>query len=168
MIKVMLAALLLLFLGDFGATFAYHVPQHVFGKFHAIVHHSPNRSFVRYAIRHRQPVVLIDGFFSAFPYLVFIPWLWQISPLGVVVGLIAAEMHVLWRHQFSDYYRTPIPIQTICRIIGITTPERHWQHHQNATQAYGDIFAWFGPPARWWLSALIWLKRSFKRNLRRV
>lgn len=161
------AALLLLFLGDFFATFAYHVPQHVFGKFHAVVHHSSHRSFVRYAIRHRRPRVLVDGFLSALPYLAFIPWIWHLSPAGVGLGLVLAEAHVIWRHQFDATYRTPAPMQTLCTCLGITTPERHRQHHCHAHQAYGDIFAAFGPPARWWLHTLMRLKQSCGSGLGR-
>jgi sterol desaturase/sphingolipid hydroxylase (fatty acid hydroxylase superfamily) len=110
-LKALAAAGLLLLLGDFVATFCYHVPEHVFGKFHSLVHHSPNRSFVRYALRTRQPLALVDGFFSAFPYLVFIPWLWRLSPVGVALGLSLAGSHVIWRHRFPPVI-TP---QTGCK-----------------------------------------------------
>ncbi|MDB9529053.1 sterol desaturase family protein [Oscillatoria sp. CS-180] len=153
------AAGLLLLLGDFVATFGYHVPEHVFGKFHSIVHHSPKRSFVRYAIKNRQPIALIDGFLSAFPYLMFIPILWKLSPWGVGLGLLLAELHVLWRHQFSLTYRTPYWLQKICKALYITTPERHWIHHRYANKAFGDIFAFYGKPAEWWLKQLRLLKR---------
>jgi len=164
MASIVLTAFLLLLLGDFVGTFGYHVPGHVFGKFHAIVHHSPNRSFIRYAIHHRRPIALIDGFLGAFPYLMFIPWLWSLSAIGVLLGLVLAELHVIWRHQFAPDYQTPAVIQRICRVCGITTPERHWQHHRDARQAYGDIFAFFGPPARWWLRQLMGLKRTLKQR----
>ena len=58
LIRLLATASLLLLLGDFVATFCYHVPEHVFGKFHSIVHHSPKRSFIRYAIKNRQPIAL--------------------------------------------------------------------------------------------------------------
>lgn len=163
MANTILAAFLLLLLGDFVATFFYHVPEHVFGKFHSIVHHSPNRSFIRYALSNRKPIALIDGFLSAFPYFMFIPWLWQISPGGVFLGLILAELHVIWRHQFPPKPSTPAWLQTLCRSLGITTPERHWQHHQNARLAYGDIFAFYGVPARWWLRQLMSLRKIWKQ-----
>ncbi|HEY9881714.1 MAG TPA: sterol desaturase family protein [Leptolyngbyaceae cyanobacterium] len=164
MINVFLTALLLLLLGDFVATFVYHVPEHVFGKFHSIVHHSSNRSFIRYALRHRQPIALIDGFLSAFPYLLFTPWLWQLSPLGVVLGLLLGELHVIWRHQFPPNYRTPNWLKQLCHALGLSTPERHWQHHQNARLAYGDIFAFYGPPARWWLKQLMTLRKQVRQQ----
>ncbi|MCG8362613.1 MAG: sterol desaturase family protein [Pseudanabaenales cyanobacterium] len=162
-IKAIAVALLLLLLGDFVATFAYHVPEHVFGKFHSIVHHSPQRSFVRYAIRHQKPIALIDGFLGAFPYFLFIPWLWGISNVGVTLGLGLAELHVIWRHQFSSSYKTPSIIQQICKCFCITTPERHWRHHQNANLAYGDIFTFYGKPAQVWLKNLRWLRKSVRR-----
>lgn len=160
---ILLTAFVLLLLGDFLATFGYHVPEHVFGKFHGIVHHSPNRSFVRYAIRTRTPLALIDGFLGAFSYLVLIPVLWGWSPVGVMLGLALAEAHVIWRHQFGPGYQTPMWLSRCCDRIGITTPERHLKHHQNARLAYGDIFAFYGPPARWWLKQLIALRQQLRR-----
>jgi hypothetical protein len=157
-----LAAFLLLLLGDFVATFGYHVPEHVFGKFHSIVHHSPRRSFVLYAIRTRQPIALIDGFLSAFSYLMFIPLLWRLSPWGVGLGLFLAECHVIWRHQFSSTYRTPDWLQTLCRSLCITTPERHLIHHRYANRAFGDIFTFYGKPAEIWLKRLRWLKQRWR------
>ncbi|MGF1458773.1 MAG: sterol desaturase family protein [Leptolyngbyaceae cyanobacterium] len=163
-LRLLTAATLLLLLGDFVATFGYHVPEHVFGKFHSIVHHSPKRSFVRYAIQNRQPVALIDGFLSAFPYLMFIPGLWQISPWGVALGLILAELHVIWRHRFFAAGDRPAWLTKLCRTCHITTPERHWIHHQHANQAFGDIFAFYGRPAAWWLKQLRCCKQRYRRR----
>jgi hypothetical protein len=161
-LRLLITAFLLLLLGDFVATFGYHVPEHVFGKFHSIVHHSSKRSFVRYAIKHRQPLALIDGFLSAFPYFVFIPLLWKISPWGVGLGLVLAELHVIWRHRFFPAKPRPAWFSQVCRGLGITTPERHWIHHQHANQAFGDIFAFYGRPAQWWLRYLRSLKRHYR------
>lgn len=158
------AAGLLLVLGDFVATFCYHVPEHVFGKFHSIVHHSPKRSFIRYAIKNRQPIALVDGFLSAFPYFVFIPILWQISPWGILLGLCLAELHVIWRHQFSPNYRTPQWLIRVCDVLQVTTPERHWIHHRYANRAFGDIFAFYGKPAELWLKYLRLLKRRLQAS----
>ncbi|MEM6437968.1 MAG: sterol desaturase [Cyanobacteria bacterium P01_D01_bin.115] len=166
LIRLLATASLLLLLGDFVATFCYHVPEHVFGKFHSIVHHSPKRSFIRYAIKNRQPIALIDGFFSAFPYLVFIPLFWRVSPAGVAVGLILAELHVIWRHQFSPRYCTPRWLSTICKILGITTPERHLIHHRYANRAFGDIFAFYGKPAERWLKHLRLMKHHWRQAFR--
>jgi sterol desaturase/sphingolipid hydroxylase (fatty acid hydroxylase superfamily) len=159
------AALLLLF-GDFMATFGYHVPEHVFGKFHSIVHHSPKRSFIRYAIKNRQPLALIDGFLSAFPYLVLIPVLWPLSPWGVGLGLLLAELHVIWRHQFSPSYQTPSWLKRVCWVLCITTPERHGIHHRYASKAFGDIFTFYGRPAELWLKHLRLMKYRLHQTLR--
>ena len=59
-IKILLVALVQLLLGDLLSTFVYHVPEHIFGKFHAIVHHSKNRSFIHYAVLTKNPLVLLD------------------------------------------------------------------------------------------------------------
>jgi sterol desaturase/sphingolipid hydroxylase (fatty acid hydroxylase superfamily) len=161
---VLLTAFLLLLLGDFVATFGYHVPEHVFGRYHSIVHHSPNRSFVLYAIRTKKFRALVPGFLSAFPYLMFIPLLWWLSPLGVGLGLGLAQAHVIWRHQFSPNYKTPERIKKVCRLCGITTPERHRLHHRNARLAYGDVFAFYGKPAELWFKCLTRLKHQLTRQ----
>ena len=57
-IKIVLVAWLLLLIGDFLSTFLYHVPEHIFGKFHSIVHHSKNRSFIHYAVFSKNFLVL--------------------------------------------------------------------------------------------------------------
>ncbi|MEO1593004.1 MAG: sterol desaturase family protein [Cyanobacteria bacterium J06632_22] len=155
-----LVVLLVLLLGDFVATFVYHVPEHVFGRYHSLVHHSPNRSFVRYSIHNRRPQALIPGFLGAFPYLMWVPILWPLSPAGTLIGLLLAEVHVIWRHQFETGRRTPIYVQRLCRYLCITTPERHEQHHRNANLAYGDIFTFYGTPAVLWLR---WLRRVKRR-----
>lgn len=165
-VRLVLTAVLLLLLGDFAATFCYHVPEHVFGKFHSLVHHSPKRSFVRYAIKNRQPIALVDGFLSAFPYFVFIPWLWHLSPWGVGLGLILAELHVIWRHRFVTTTPRPVWLSQLCHILGITTPERHQIHHQYADQAFGDIFAFYGKPAESWLKVLRLLKGRYRNVCR--
>ena len=145
---------LMLLVGDFLSTFFYHVPEHVFGKFHTLVHHSKNRSFLHYAVLTRNPMVLLDGILGALPYFVFIPWFWQISPVGTIIGLILGEFHVIWRHVFVLDHPTPKPIALICNFFCITTPEIHYLHHQNAMVAYGDIFTFYDRPARAWLNFL--------------
>ncbi|MGD1859120.1 MAG: sterol desaturase family protein [Leptolyngbyaceae cyanobacterium] len=164
--RLLIAAVLLLLLGDFVATFGYHVPEHVFGKFHSLVHHSSERSFVRYAIKNRRPLALIYGFLSAFPYFMFIPLLWKISPWGVALGLFLAELHVIWRHRFFAAQQRPAWLSKLFRMLHITTPERHWIHHQYANQAFGDIFAFYGKPAEWWLKYLRSLKRRYRMATR--
>jgi hypothetical protein len=161
-IKVLTVATLLLLLGDFLATFLYHVPEHVFGKFHTIVHHGKNRSFLHYAVLTKNPLVLIDGMLSALPYFVFTPWLGQISPMGTVIGLMLGELHVIWRHVSVVECKTPQPIRFLCEFLGITTPERHGLHHQNAFAAYGDIFAFYDLPAQQWLTFLRLVRRRWR------
>ena len=163
--EIALSALLLLLLGDFVATFLYHVPEHVFGRYHAIVHHSPHRSFVRYAWLNRQPVALLFGFLAFLSYVVWIPLLWSISAEGVLLGLVLAELHVIWRHQFSSRYQTPPLVKKLCRLLCITTPERHRLHHQNANLAYGDVFTFYAVPAQYWLKLLRQLKKGWRYRL---
>lgn len=160
--KVLLITFLYLLIGDFISTFFYHVPEHIFGKFHAIVHHSPNRSFIRYAIISRKPLVLIAGFLSAFPYLLLIPIFGLISPTGMITGLILALVHVEWRHLPEEAWKTPAFIQKICQFCYITTPERHWQHHRNSRVAYGDVFTFFDQPAQAWFKWLVQFKKKLK------
>ncbi len=62
-IKAVITAWLLLLVGDFFSTFFYHVPEHVFGKFHSIVHHGKNRSFLHYAVLTKNPLVLFRWHF---------------------------------------------------------------------------------------------------------
>jgi hypothetical protein len=162
-ITAIIAAWLLLLLGDFFSTFFYHVPEHVFGKFHSIVHHGKNRSFFHYAVLTRNPLVFLDGMLGAIPYFIFVPWLWQVSPVGTLIGLAFGEFHVVWRHVSILKWKTPKPIEILCNLLFITTPERHWQHHRNAFAAYGDIFTFFDPPAQKWLIFLRFVRRRFKQ-----
>jgi hypothetical protein len=163
-IKATIAAWLLLLFGDFCSTFLYHVPEHVFGRFHTIVHHGKNRSFLHYAVLTKNPLVLLDGMLGAVPYFIFTPWLWQLSPLGTIVGLLFGEFHVVWRHVSILDWKTPKSIEFICNLLFITTPERHWQHHRNAFAAYGDIFTFFDHPAQKWLIFLRFIRRKFQQT----
>lgn len=157
-IKIIIVTVLLLFLGDFLSTFFYHIPEHVFGKFHNIVHHGKNRSFIHYAVLSRNPLVILDGFLGALPYFIFIPFAWQVSPIGTIMALILGELHVIWRHVSILEWQTPKAIALLCRWLFITTPERHWQHHKNANMAFGDIFTFFHDPAIAWMKFLIKIK----------
>ena len=163
LIKAILVTVLLILIGDFLSTFCYHVPEHVFGKFHTIVHHGKNRSFIHYAVLSRNPLVLLDGFLGAVPYFIFIPFSWQISPLGTIMAIILGELHVIWRHVSIINWQTPKKIDWICNLLYITTPERHWQHHQNVNLAYGDIFTFFHPPAILWMDFLITWKKKYSK-----
>jgi hypothetical protein len=164
LINIVLIPVLMLAIGDFFSTFFYHVPEHVFGKFHSLVHHSSNRSFIHYAVLTRNPLVLLDGLLGALPYLIFIPWFWQFSPPGTILGVILGELHVIWRHVSVLNFKTPISILNLCKFLCITTPERHWLHHQDARVAYGDIFTFFDPPAQIWFRFLLSVKRKYLGN----
>lgn len=162
LVKTIVVAASLLIVGDFLSTFCYHVPEHVFGKFHILVHHGKNRSFIHYAVLSRNPLVILDGFLGALPYFIFIPFAWQISSVGAILALILGELHVIWRHVCVLNWQTPKPIAIVCRVLFIVTPERHFQHHQNAQLAYGDIFTFFDAPAIAWMQFLLALKQRFK------
>jgi hypothetical protein len=167
-ITAFITAWLLLLLGDFFSTFFYHVPEHVFGKFHTIVHHGKNRSFFHYAVLTRNPLVFLDGVLGAIPYFIFTPWLWQLSPVGTLIGLAFGEFHVVWRHVSILQWTTPKPIEILCNLLLITTPERHWEHHRNAFAAYGDIFTFLDLPAQKWLILLRFVRRKFKQFDREI
>ena len=152
----------LLLAGDFLSTFFYHVPEHVFGKFHTLVHHGKNRSFIHYAVLSRNPLVLLDGFLGALPYFIFVPLAWHISPPGTVLALILGEIHVIWRHVSVLNWQTPKAIALVCRLFFVVTPERHAQHHQNAQLAYGDIFTFFHQPAIAWMKFLLAVKQKVR------
>ena len=154
MIKTIIVAWLLLFLGDFISTFCYHVPQHVFGKLHLQVHHIPRQGYWHYAVVSTNVDVLLDGILGAIPYLLLGLPLGFLSPGGVVFGLILGQLHVLWRHTTALQWQTPQWIGFLCRLLGITTPELHWEHHLNTTRGFGDIFTIFDKPSRVWLRHL--------------
>ena len=163
-IKAVIVTVLLLLVGDFLSTFFYHVPEHVFGKFHALVHHGKNRSFIHYAVLSRNPLVILDGFLGALPYFIFIPFTWRISPIGTILALVLGEFHVIWRHVSVLNWRTPEAISLCCRLLFITTPERHQQHHENAQLAYGDIFTFYHKPAIAWMQFLVNLKHKYRQS----
>lgn len=166
-LQVPITACLLLFLGDFLSTFCYHVPEHVFGKLHLQTHHAGKKTFHHYAVLLPDVKVLLDGFLGALPYLLMAITLWHTSPLGVAVGLLLGQLHVWWRHTTALGWQTPQFIQVLCRLLGITTPEQHWLHHQRVTHAFGDIFTCFDQPAKAWFRYLRWLRwygRSFSMS----
>jgi hypothetical protein len=116
-LKLIIVAWLLLLIGDFLSTFVYHVPEHVFGKFHTIVHHGKNRSFLHYAVLTKNPLVLLDGVLGALPYFIFTPWLWKISAIGTLLGLIFGEFHVIWRHVSIIRWKTSKSVEIICTFL---------------------------------------------------
>lgn len=154
-IETISVATSILLIGDFFSTFLYHVPEHVFGKYHNIIHHGKNRSFIRYALLTKNPLVLISGFLGVLPFFIFLPLSWQISPLGSILGVLLGELHVIWRHSYpTEERQTPEKLALICHLFFITTPERHWLHHRDANLAYGDIFTFYNRPAQAWLRFL--------------
>jgi hypothetical protein len=161
--KAILTAWLLLIAGDFLSTFIYHVPEHAFGRFHVGVHHGKKRDFFHYAVLSRHPLVMLDGFLGAVPYLLVAPLAWQVSPLGAVIGLVLGEAHVVWRHVSSLGWTTPAPVRWLCDRLAVVTPERHWDHHTNAFAAFGDIFTFYDAPAQQWLRLLRFLRRRLRQ-----
>jgi len=160
--KAIAVAWLLLFLGDFFSTFCYHVPEHVFGTLHLRTHHASKKEFRHYAVLSPQISVLLDGILGALPYLLIAIILWPVSSVGVLGGLVFGQFHVWWRHTTVLGWLTPKPIDLLCQIFFITTPERHWLHHQKTHLGFGDIFTCFDQPAKIWLR---WL-RLLRLNLR--
>lgn len=160
MIQAFIAAWLLLFLGDFLSTFCYHIPEHVFGKLHVQIHHSPSKNFRHYAVLSHNPKVLLDGILGALPYVLLAFIFWPLSGTGVVLGLLFGQFHVWWRHTTALHWQTPKGIVLICDLLGITTPERHWEHHKNMHKGFGDIFFVFDRPSRIWLRTLKRLRQG--------
>jgi Fatty acid hydroxylase superfamily len=155
MLKGIAVAWLLLFFGDFLSTFFYHVPEHVFGSLHLKTHHSWKKDFRHYAILTFNQQVLLDGILGALPYLLVGGILWIFSPVGVICGLLFGQFHVWWRHTSVMGWETPKPVNFLCQVLFITTPERHWLHHEKTNAGFGDIFTFFEQPAKTWLS---WLR----------
>ncbi len=80
---------------------------------------------------------------------------------GGPISAFAIEI-VWWRHTTALGWKIPGPIQVCCDRLGIVTPERHWQHHQNVAIGYGDIFTLFDQPEQQWLPWLGWLRRAHR------
>jgi hypothetical protein len=167
MVEAIVVAWFLLFLGDFLSTFFYHVPQHVFGSLHLTTHHSWKKDFRHYAILTFNYQVLLDGILGALPYLLVALFLWSVSPLGVIAGLLLGQFHVWWRHITALNWQTPKIITLCCQLLFITTPEQHWLHHQKTNLGFGDIFTFFDQPAKTWMRWLRLLRlyiRDFSVN----
>jgi hypothetical protein len=162
MLEAIAVAWLLLVIGDFLSTFLYHVPEHVFGSLHLKTHHSWKKNFRHYAILTLNIQVLLDGILGALPYLIVAAILWSFSPIGVIFGLLLGQFHVWWRHVTALGWQTPRFINVLCHILFITTPERHWLHHQKTSLGFGDIFTFFEQPAQVWLRWLRLLRMRFR------
>lgn len=154
--------MLLLFFGDFFSTFLYHIPEHVFGSLHLQTHHSwkKNTSTLR-----NFNFVLLDGILGALPYLLLAVFLWTFSFVGVICGLLFGQFHVWWRHITVLGWETPKFLNLLCQVLFITTPERHWLHHQKTNIGYGDIFTFFEQPTKIWMRSLRLLRLNLRSSL---
>lgn len=157
------AAILVLVLGDFGSTFFYHVPQHLWGRLHLRTHHDRRRSYWEHAVLSRDPGVLLDGFLGSVPYLAVGAGLWHVSWSGVLAGLMLGQMHVWWRHTGDLGWRTHRPVKRLFGLFGVVAPEDHEAHHRNPESGFGDIFRFYDAPARALLAALAPRRRVHNR-----
>src|ERR1700680_3687895 len=102
-----LAFLVVLIVGDFASTFFYHVPQHLWFTLHLRTHHDRRRSYWDHAVISNQPAVLLDGLLGALPYVLVAAAMWRWSWPGALLGLLAGQLHVWWRHTTDLGWRTP-------------------------------------------------------------
>lgn len=163
------AMLFVLIVGDFGSTFFYHVPQHVWGKLHLRTHHDRRRSYWDHAVLSRDPQVLLDGFLGAVPYMVVAVLASFVSIYGAVAGLLLGQLHVWWRHTTELGWKSPAWLHRLARIIGLVLPEDHDGHHRNPEIEFGDIFRFYDAPARALMVALrAWTPKRKRVAVRRA
>lgn len=166
------AALIVLIAGDFGSTFFYHVPQHLWFTLHLRTHHDRRRPYLDHAVLSANPAVLLDGFLGAVPYLIVAALVWRISWQGALAGLLFGQLHVWWRHTTEIGWKTPAWAQAILRPLGVVLPEDHDGHHRNPDIEFGDIFRFYDAPARALLAHLAPTSRRAKnatvRRLKRA
>jgi hypothetical protein len=155
-----LVALVVLVVGDFGSTFFYHVPQHLWGTLHLRTHHDRRRGYWDHAVLSVDPWVTLDGLLGALPYLAVAAAVWHISWPGAVVGLALGQLHVWWRHTGELGWRTPAWLAGVLRAAGIVLPEDHDGHHRNPDIEFGDIFRFYDAPAR---AFMAWLAPTSRR-----
>jgi hypothetical protein len=165
---LVLAALVVLVVGDFASTFFYHVPQHLWFTLHLRTHHDRRRSYADHAVLSRDPWVLLDGLLGAVPYLLTAALLWHVSPAGVLFGLGLGQLHVWWRHTAELGWRTPAPLKAVAAVLGVVLPEDHDRHHRNPSVEFGDIFRFYDAPARALLAALAPTSRGARNALKRM
>jgi hypothetical protein len=159
-VTAVLAAFFVLVVGDFGSTFFYHVPQHLWFTLHLRTHHDRRRSYWDHAVISRDPAVLLDGFLGALPYLGAAALLWHVSWPGVLGGLALGQLHVWWRHSGDLGWRSPRRMRAAFGALGIVFPEDHDGHHRNPSTEFGDIFRFYDAPARALLAALAPTRRT--------
>jgi len=160
------AALIVLVVGDFGSTFFYHVPQHLWFRLHLRTHHDRRRSYFDHAVISFEPAVLLDGFLGALPYLAVAALLWRISWQGAFAGLALGQVHVWWRHTTELGWKTPRSLKAVLRPLQIVLPEDHDGHHRNPDIEFGDIFRFYDAPARALLAVLAPTKGRLKSRTR--
>jgi len=154
------ALVVTLVVGDFGSTFFYHVPQHLWFTLHLRTHHDRRRSYFDHAVISTNPAVLLDGFLGAIPYIVVAAVLCRLSWPGAIVGLVLGQLHVWWRHTTQLGWQTPKWARNLGRPMGIVLPEDHDGHHRNPDIEFGDIFRFYDAPAR---ALLAWLAPTSRR-----
>lgn len=165
---LVLAALVVLVVGDFGSTFFYHVPQHLWFTLHLRTHHDARRSYADHAVLSSDPLVLLDGLLGALPYLAAAACVWNFSPAGAVLGLAFGQLHVWWRHTAQLGWRTPARLRTIAEALWVVLPEDHDRHHRNPAVEFGDIFRFYDAPARALLNALAPTGRAARNATKRM
>jgi hypothetical protein len=162
------ALIVTLVVGDFGSTFFYHVPQHLWFTLHLRTHHDRRRSYFDHAVISTNPAVLLDGFLGAIPYMIVAALLWHLSWPGALFGLGLGQLHVWWRHTTQIGWRTPIWAHRVLRPLAIVLPEDHDGHHRNPDIEFGDIFRFYDAPARALLALLAPTSRRARNAGRRA
>ncbi len=162
------AAAMVLVLGDFGSTFLYHVPAHLWMRLHLRTHHDRRRSYWDHAVLSRDRGVLLDGFLGALPYLAVAAATWHLSPWGTLLGLALGQLHVWWRHTTELGWRTPPALARVLHRLWIVLPEDHDGHHRNPDIEFGDIFRFYDAPARAILAKLAPTSRRARNAAGRV
>jgi len=162
-----IAALIVLVVGDFGSTFFYHVPQHLWFSLHLRAHHDRRRAYWDHAVLSLDPAVLLDGLLGALPYLAAAAMVRHLSWQGAIAGLALGQVHVWWRHTGDLGWRTPGWLVKLLRPLSIVLPEDHDGHHRNPESEFGDIFRFYDAPARALQARLAPFSRSMRNTLRR-
>jgi hypothetical protein len=142
------AALVVLVVGDFASTFFYHLPQHLWFTLHLRTHHDRRRKYWDHAVLSTDPAILLDGLLGALPYLAVAAALSRVSWQGALAGLALGQLHVWWRHTSELGWKTPAWVRASARALWIVLPEDHDGHHRNPDVEFGDIFRFYDAPAR--------------------